>query len=150
MTPRRAWFRRGIAGVGLAAPLALAPVHEVTLHAADTVITEPALTAGMVAVTDIASTASSVTGTLVNRTPGALRNLRLMVSDSFVWTPERNPGADDPSRASWVSVTGPIPPRGSVPFRFDRPAALPDRPDGHFRTEIAVVGMTRQSPPGTL
>jgi len=87
-----------------------------------------------------------VRGKLVNRTNDTLQNLHLKVKDRFVFTTERH-ASDDPSHAEEVRVAGPIPPGGSLPFRYQRPAPLPDRPDGRFQTDVMVVQVTRQAVP---
>jgi hypothetical protein len=34
-----------------------------------------------------------------------------------------------------------------MPFRYQRPAPLPDRTDGRFKTDVMVVQVTRQAVP---
>jgi len=130
--------------VSLAVPLALAPELDVTVRAAEPVITESEQTARMVDVQDVQADASSVNGTLVNRTANAVRSVRLAVTDNFLFTDVQHAEADDPSRAMQFMVAGPIPPRGSVPFRYERPSSLPDRGDGEFRTDVTVRSVTLQ------
>lgn len=98
----------------------------------------------VVAIEDVRSDDDMVRFRVVNQTDDQLENVRLLISDQFLWRNERHPGSDSPSDAHAVSVAGPIPPHGSVPFEFRRPAPLPDRPDGEFKTEISAIELTRR------
>src|SRR5262245_21415880 len=140
----RRWLRRGLAGVGVAAPLALAPILDVTVQAAEPVVTESGQMAGLVDVEGLESDGATVSGMLVNRSRNPLRNLRVGVRDTFLWTNEPRPGSDDPSSATEYAVAGPIPPRGSVPFKLERRQPLPSRPDGTFKTDVSVLSVIRQ------
>ena len=100
----------------------------------------------VVAIENVRSTDGEVTGTIANKTGDQLENIRLLVSDQFLWRNERHPGPDSPSNAYALTVPGPIPPRGSVRFRFERAASLPDRPDGRFDTEVSAIELVRRPP----
>lgn len=143
ITARHPWLRRGLAGFGLAAPLSLAPVLDVTLvRASEAVLTEDQM-AGVVEIKDVQADGNAVTGNVVNRTNDTLRNLRVKISDVFRRTDERKPGSHDPSQAGEARIAGPVPPHTAVPFRYERPASLPERKDGTFKTDVAVVSVTR-------
>jgi hypothetical protein len=67
-------------------------------------------------------------------------DIRLVVADSFRWTDERHPGSDDPSRATSLTIPGPLAPNEQITVS----AALPTRPprtDGTFQPRIEVVGL---------
>jgi hypothetical protein len=98
----------------------------------------------VVSIEGVQSTEDEVRGRIVNETDDQLENVRLLVSDQFLWRNERHPGPDSPSDAAAVVVPGPIPPHGSVTFRFKRPSPLPDRRDGTFVTDITPVELTRR------
>jgi len=98
----------------------------------------------VVSIEGVQSTDGEVRGRIVNETDDQLENVRLLVTDQFLWRNERHPGPESPSDASAVVVPGPIPPHGSVTFQFKRPAPLPDRRDGTFVTEITPVELTRR------
>src|SRR5262245_20682337 len=144
MNPRRVSILRGMVGVSIAVPLALAPALPVA-QATESVVTERESMASMIDVSDVQADASKVTGKLVNRTTDSLRDMKLVVTDDFTFTGKRQPGSENPSQVTEMQVVGPIPPRGSIPFNLDRP--LPDRSDGMFSTSVSVVGFTRQPVP---
>ncbi len=144
MMHTRRWIRRGVAGMGLSIPLALAPGLDITVRAADPVVTEVDQMAQMIEVRDIQATATDVRGLLVNRTSHAIRKVQLTVTDTFVFSDEGNPSRDDPSRAGRFACAGPIPPGGSRPFRYARAASLPERSDGRFETGVTVSSITGQ------
>jgi hypothetical protein len=145
MSRRQAWLRRGLTGIGLAAPLALAPALPIMARPAPAMAESDDFST-MVDVVEVESDPALVRGKLVNRTSDTLQDLHLKVKDSFLFTTERH-GSDDPSRAEEVRVAGPIPPGGSIPFRYPRPAPLPERTDGRFKTDVTVVQVTRQAVP---
>lgn len=100
----------------------------------------------MVRVEDVQTQGGDVQGRVVNETSDQLENVRLLVSDQFLWRNERHPGPESPSEAHAVTVPGPIPPHGSVAFSFRRPSELPDRSDGQFVTDVSAVALTRRPP----
>jgi hypothetical protein len=145
MMHRTTWVRRGIAEMAGAAPLALAPM----LPAPCTRQKRGRHARGMerlVAVEDVQSSTAGVSGKLVNRSTDTLLNVRLMVTDQFQWTQERQPGTNDPGGGGQLTVAGPIPPRASVPFHIQRAQPLPTRSDGTFKTDVSVLGVTKQEP----
>jgi hypothetical protein len=93
-----------------------------------------------VAIRDLRVSDEAVTGRLVNLTSNPIRDIRLAVSDEFLWNNETRPGDDSPGRVEFVTVRGEIPPRGEVAFRVDR-QPLPERSDGRFVTDVDVVGL---------
>jgi hypothetical protein len=93
-------------------------------------------------VRDVRSDGSSVTGWVDNQTSHEVRDVRLMVEQEFRWTRERTPGDDNPGSTTVVRVPEPIPPGGSVQFRYDMAAPLPMRDDGHFVTEVKVLSFS--------
>jgi hypothetical protein len=98
----------------------------------------------VVRVRDVLVGSTEITGTIVNLTDDELRDVRLRVSDMFLWRNERRPGADDFSRAEEFLVRGPIPPRGAVAFTAPRSPLTP-RSDGEYRTSVDVTSLTRQT-----
>ncbi len=129
-------FARGLA-VGLAAT--------VTLGAGVVLAAEVESAIGnVVRVEDVRSDDNTVSGRVINETDDALENVRLLVSDQFLWRNERHPGENSPSDANTYVVPGPIPPHGSVTFEYRRPSPLPDRRDGEFKTDVSALEVTRR------
>jgi hypothetical protein len=95
-----------------------------------------------VRVENVSSNSNEVRARIVNETGEQLENVRLLVSDTFLWNNERHPGENSPGGAHAVDVQGPIPPHGSTTVRFERPDPLPDRPDGQFVTEVVPTEVT--------
>jgi len=96
----------------------------------------------VVRVENLQSSADTVRGRIVNETNDALEDVRLVISDRFLWRNERHPGENSPSTAHSFTVRGPVPPHGSIPFEFRRPDPLPDRPDGRFTTDVTAIELT--------
>jgi hypothetical protein len=99
--------------------------------------------AGVVRVSDVRIDDNEVRGVIQNLTADELRDVQLLVRDTFLWTNERHPGTDDPSRAQALLVPGPIPPHGSVAFTAPR-SPLMERRDGSFESSVEVTAVTRQ------
>jgi hypothetical protein len=92
----------------------------------------------VVEVRDVTGDAASVSRRLVNLSDGTVSNLKLSVSDTFLWTNERPSGSNDPSQTGTYTLAQEIPPNGSAPFTvpYDRAAharrrAVRDQSRGH-------------------
>jgi hypothetical protein len=99
--------------------------------------------ASRVEVRDLAFDGARVSGLLVNHTAEEVSDVRLMVSDRFLWADEMNPGPNDPSRGMPFTVAGPIPPGGTLPFSQPMPPR-PPRHDGRFVLEVSVMGLAQR------
>jgi hypothetical protein len=93
-------------------------------------------------VRDVRTDGSSVTGWVINQTSNEVRDVRLMVEQDFRWTREMQPGDDNPGSGTIVRVPQAIPAGGRVQFRYDMPAPLPQRADGHFETKVKVLSFS--------
>ena len=91
---------------------------------------------------DVRTDGSTVSGWVDNQTGHEVRDVRLMVEQDFRWTNEMKPGDDNPGNSTTVRVPQPIPAGGSVQFRYDMPAPLPQRNDGHFETAVKVLSFS--------
>lgn len=97
----------------------------------------------VVQVRDVQVLDGEIRGTLMNLTGDELRDVRLRVSDMFLWRNERHPGTDDMGRAEEFVVKGPIPPRGAIAFTAPH-IPPPSRSDGYYRTSVDVTAATLQ------
>jgi len=95
-----------------------------------------------VPVQNVSFDGTSVVGDVVNRTGYTIGDLRLVAADSFRWANERSPGTDDPSRATTITVPGPIPPDARVTVRAPL-SPRPPRADGYFVPRMHVVSVVR-------
>ena len=84
----------------------------------------------------------SVTGTIVNGSGVVIKDVEVLVSHTWSWSDERNPGEDNPGRAGYVRVTGEIPAKSSMAFSYTPNPPLPERTDGRFQTTAAVQSFT--------
>ncbi len=98
----------------------------------------------VVEVRDVTGDAASVSGRLVNLSDKMVSNMKLSVSDTFLWTNERHPGSNDPSQTETYNLAQEIPPNGSAPFTVQRTTALPTRGDGQFETKVQVMALTEK------
>ncbi len=95
-----------------------------------------------VVVRDVNPQGDRLSGVVVNRSRWPVRDVRLLIRHTWLWNNERHPGADSPGRASFYTTSGTIPPGESAPFEYRSVDPSPSRPDGHFKTEVEVVGYT--------
>lgn len=97
----------------------------------------------VVAVRDVRSDGSVVSGQLVNVGTNRIVSVDLLVVDEFYWNNERHPGPESPSRATTQTIAADIPPHGSARFSVVL-GVRPERHDGRFETTVDVIGVTEQ------
>jgi hypothetical protein len=86
----------------------------------------------------------TVTGAIRNKSPNTVRDAQLFIRYTFLWKNEFHPGKDDPSAGFYQTVSGDIPPGGSLPFKFTPSPPLPNRSDGRFeRPSVSIAGFTQ-------
>jgi hypothetical protein len=96
---------------------------------------------GAVSVADLTTRDGTVSGVLTNKSPRVVRDVKLLIRQTWLWNDERHPGKDAPGRSDFYTVPDPIPPGGSARFSYSG-APLPRRSDGRFRSSVDVVGLT--------
>ena len=85
-----------------------------------------------------------VSGVLVNKSDRfVLRDVRLLIRHSWLWSNERAPTRDNPGRADYYTVPGEIAPHERLSFTYKIQPPLPKRGDGHFETSVQVVNLTQ-------
>jgi hypothetical protein len=85
-----------------------------------------------------------VSGAIRNKSPNTVRDVQLFIRYTFLWKNEFHPGKDDPSAGFYQTVSGEIPPGGSLPFNFSPSPPLPRRSDGRFeRPSVSIAGFTQ-------
>jgi hypothetical protein len=84
----------------------------------------------------------TVNGVVVNRSPSTLRDVQILVKKTWFWENERHPGPDSPGAAEYITVAGPIPPVGEVPFSTRLPYSSAPTAPGHFEVSAEPVGYT--------
>ena len=126
-----------IAGCALAAAFLPGAARADEMLTEERVVPESRLAAD-VELRGVRTTDDTVTGTVVNRSPNPVRDVRLVVSHVWVWDNEFHPGTDDYSRAEYYVVPGEIPPAGSVPFTIRASNPLPEERGGRYLTNVAV------------
>lgn len=95
-----------------------------------------------VVVRNLTVTDGAVSGDLVNTSHRLVRDVRLLVRHTWLWTSEQSPGEESPGRAVYPTVHEDIPPGGSRSFTVRVDPPLPVRSDGRFETAVEVVGVT--------
>jgi len=95
-----------------------------------------------VVVRNLTVTDGTVSGDLVNTSPRLVRDVRLLIRHTWLWTSEQSPGEESPGRAAYSTVREDIPPGGSRSFTARANPPLPVRSDGRFETSVEVVGFT--------
>ncbi|HYC21403.1 MAG TPA: hypothetical protein VEI94_01810 [Candidatus Bathyarchaeia archaeon] len=102
-------------------------------------------------VRDVAASADGISGVLVNRSGKIIRDVRLLIRHSWVWTHEQRPGEESPGESYFTTVPNDIPAGSSVRFTY-RPRggglAADKGTGGHFDTSVDVMGFTEVTMPG--
>jgi len=130
-----------IAGCALAAAFIPGATRADEMLMEERVVPENRLAAD-VELRGVRSTDDTVAGTVVNRSPNPVRDVRLVVSHVWVWDNEFHPGTDDYSRAEYYVVPGEIPPGGSVPFTIRASNPRSEERGGRYLTNVAVSSVT--------
>lgn len=102
-------------------------------------VTGSAAASRAVDVRDVTVENNTVTGLLVNTSTQALRDVRLVIRNAWLWKDERNPGSNNPSYAEPYSFPGEVAIGASVPFSYRLKSAAHSRTDGKFMTSVEVV-----------
>ena len=87
----------------------------------------------------------AVSGTVVNKSSATLREVGLLLRQTWLWNDDHHPGADSPGRTLPFTLGGDVAPHASAPFAFQTPP-LPQRSDGRFATTMDVTGFTEVGP----
>ena len=101
----------------------------------------PEEAAQVVLVQDVRTDAGAVSGTIANNSSRPVRDVQLLVRQSWLWNDERHPGSDPPGRTLTYVVNEPVAAHATRTFRYELPP-LPQRDDGHFDTRVVVGGFT--------
>jgi len=83
-----------------------------------------------------------VSGEVLNKSSGLLRDVQLLIRYVWLWKDEMRPGKDDPGMAVYSTLEKEIPPGGRAPFTYRPSPPLPSRSDGRFETTVSVAGFT--------
>jgi hypothetical protein len=95
----------------------------------------------LVGLTEVKVNDGAVSGVLVNKSPQPIREVELLIDHAWLWSDERHPGVDNPSRSAYHTVHSEIPPGGTMQFTYQPSPPLPHRTDGHFETSVQIVGL---------
>jgi hypothetical protein len=98
-----------------------------------------------IALRNVTVSDGTISGDLVNTTQHPVRDVRLLVRQTWLWAQERTPGDEGPSRAEYSTVQEKIAAGGSLAFIVRPSPPLPLRSDGRFETSAVVVGYTEAS-----
>jgi len=92
-----------------------------------------------VVVQGVRTAGDTVSGTVANRAPDPVRNVRLAISHIWLWDNELHPGTDDFSRAEYYIVPEEIPAGGQIAFTARPSTPLREGSGGSFMTEVKVA-----------
>jgi len=118
------------------------PLHGATATAAVVSSSEAGRT---IVINDLAVQDGSVSGTIVNKSSATVREVKLLLQQSWQWKDERHPGTDSPGRTLPFTLGGDVAPNTSARFTFQTPR-LPQRSDGQFVTTMDVISFSEVGP----
>jgi hypothetical protein len=88
----------------------------------------------------------TVSGEVNNKSPHTLRDVEILVRNTWLWENEFRPGSNDPSAAHIYRLPEEIPPNATVPFTFSPSPPLAKVSGGRFVTSVSVAGFTEVIP----
>lgn len=94
----------------------------------------------IVAIENVSIKNGEVSGTVINRSNNALRDVQLQIRYSWRWKNEFKPKEDTVGETVLHKVEKEIPPGGKAPFTYKQ--SLPERGDGHYEITVKVAGFT--------
>jgi hypothetical protein len=97
---------------------------------------------------DLRTAGDTVSGTVVNRGPDPVRDIRLVISRYWLWNDEMHPGNDEFSRSDYYTVPDEIPPGGQAAFTARPATPLRQGPDGRFMTDVSIASFVEMQKPG--
>jgi hypothetical protein len=98
------------------------------------------------ALSEIRVDGDAIEARLTNRGPHELRDVRVLLTYTYHWPDETDPGDESPGHA-WVHVVpGPLIPGASETLRFAPPGGLPTG-EGRFEPGGQVLGFTEVGAP---
>ena len=110
-------------------------------------VTSQSQAGSIVTVENLTTQGDMVSGVIRNKSPNTVRDVQLFIRYTFLWKNEFHPGKDDPSAGFYQTVSGDIPPGGSLPFKFTPSPPLPNRSDGKFEApSVSIAGFTQVIP----
>jgi len=84
---------------------------------------------------------SVISGTVINNSNKAVRDVGFRVRQEWLWNDELHPGTDSPGRTLSFTLRQDIAPHASASFSFQTPL-LAQRSDGRFVTTVEVTGFS--------
>jgi hypothetical protein len=108
-------------------------------------LVSPERMADLVEVRDVTGDGGVVSGTLVNRSSHAVRNVRLRINHLWLWNDEMHPGEDRYSRTDTYTVPGEIPAGGTRTFTYTPTEPLESGQRGHFTAVVRPMEVTELS-----
>jgi hypothetical protein len=118
-------------------------------RAASAAVVEDEDASQQVVVRNVSESADGISGVLLNRSNKIVRDVKLLIRHSWVWSHERKPGEESPGESYFTTVPNDIPAGSSVRFTYrPRGGVMGDESGGHFDTSVDVVGYTEVTMPG--
>jgi hypothetical protein len=103
----------------------------------------------VVALKNVSTSGGVVSGAIENHGALPVKDVKLLIQQSYRWPDERKPGAADPGRSSQLVVADTIQPGGRATFKHDG-GPLPTTVDGgSFETTVQVLSFDVVTPPTT-
>ncbi len=116
---------------------------------AETDVLPPRAAEAVVALMDVSVAGGVVSGAIENHGALPVKDVKLLVQQSYRWPDERKPGAVDPGRSAQVVVADTIAPGGRAKFRHDGGPLRAPAGGGSFETSVQVLSFDVVTPPAT-
>lgn len=87
-----------------------------------------------------------VAGEIFNRSAHTVRDVQVLIRNTWLWDEEFKPGKDDPGTSVYYTLPKEIPAGGRLPFTYSPSPPLPKAPGGRFQTTVAIAGYAEVIP----
>jgi hypothetical protein len=87
-----------------------------------------------------------VAGEVFNRSPHTVRDVQVLIRNTWLWDEEFKPGKDDPGTSMYYTLPREIPAGGRLPFTYSPSPPLPKVSGGRFETTVVIAGYAEVIP----
>ncbi len=109
-------------------------------------VRERAEIAAVLAIEKLSVQEGVVAGEILNRSSHTIRDVQVLIRNTWLWDEEFKPGKDDPGTSFYYTLPKEIPAGGRLPFTYSPSPPLPKSSGGRFETTVAIAGYAEVIP----
>ena len=102
--------------------------------------------AAVLAIENLSVQEGVVAGEIFNRSRHTVRDVQVLIRNTWLWDEEFKPGKDDPGTSIYYTLPRDIPAGGRLPFTYSPSPPLPKASGGRFEITVAIAGYAEVIP----